>query len=190
MWEAKEQHFKAHFSRHSLQLIGEARQVSWRSGWVSPQGSGVSGFFRPGGPERWDLTNETINGIAKNGGIASALTGDEYSEFTMALQGKKWLSLGGCFDTHGKEAMTQCEFEVAVIESDKWDRLAPRTRRILKTIAMSPEYWSVEEVRAYADLANQGSFAMLVDGQIQRRFDVDCLRIPDIAIKVATTLIW
>lgn len=172
LWQEAEGHFRDYFDLHSEEVIGTHRKIMWQRDWVKNQGAGLTGFHGRNPATDWNLLKEVTHGNIKNGGIWSALAPAEFAEFMFAVDGGL-ASIGGCW-LPVKQPGTLLRGEVvASIKSDTWNQLNPGSKRMIRTVVMSPEYWTWREVEAYAEFTYRDLPVEHIDVLIQERFKFD-----------------
>lgn len=177
LWEEAEGHFRDYFDRHSEEVLGTHRKILWQREWVKSQGAGLTGFYGLNPASDWNLLKEVTHGNIKNGGIWGALSPNEYADFMLAVGGNIF-SVGGCWlPEQQPETLLRGEI-VASIKSDVWNRLSPESKRMIRTVVMSPEYWTWREVEAYAEFTYRTLPADKIDTLIKDRYQFDSKCLP------------
>lgn len=177
LWEEAEGHFRDYFDLHSEEVLGAHRRILWQREWVKSQGAGLSGFSGRNPGTDWNLLKETTHGNIKNGGIWSALTPAEFADFMIAVDGGL-VSIGGCWLPLQQPGTLFRGEVVASIKSDRWNQLGPESKRMIRTVVMSPEYWTWREVEAYAEFTYRDLPVEQIDALIKERFKFDSSCLP------------
>jgi len=177
LWAEAEGHFREYFDRHSLEVIGSHRRVIWKPDWISCEGVGLTGFYGRNPATDWNLLKEVTHGNIKNGGVWSALTAQEFAEYMPAVS-QGLVSVGGCWVPALKPGSVLAGEVVASIKSETWNQLHPASKRMIRTVVMSPEYWTNREVEAYAEFTYLDLPAWRIDEVIKDRFNFDCACLP------------
>jgi len=177
LWQEAEGHFRDYFDLHSEAVLGTHRKVMWQRDWIKSQGAGLTGFHGRNPATDWNLLKEVTHGNIKNGGIWSALAPAEFAEFMVAVDGGL-VSIGGCWlPRQLPENLLRGEI-VASIKSDVWNRLSPESKRMIRTVVMSPDFWTQREVEAYAEFTYRPLPAGKIDALIMERYQFDSKCLP------------
>lgn len=168
--------FRSYIEAHSLEVLGSKRGVFWRWDWVSCEGEGDAGFYGKNSPD-WNLFQEITNGFAKDDGLCTALTPDEYAEFFLTMKGTRWFGACGFWKCDTPEPEERHLEVVATFTPEQWNQMPHEVKRTLRTVAIDTKHWSAEDVAEYAKLAVQQPHGKLMGSGVHARFFKDFLRI-------------